>query len=75
MALIKKFELSDTTIEIHDDYIPKDKIKLKSNLSKMYDVINDIADKMEKNNCNCQSWFLTEEELRAMKESGNYNFI
>lgn len=75
MALIKKIELGETSVEIHDDFIPKDKNKLKSNLSKVYDVINDIACKMEKNNCNCQSWFLTEKELRAMKQSGNYNFI
>lgn len=73
MALIKTLNLGQAEVEIYDDYIPTDIQKKKENLIKVYDVINDIATKLERKKI--KSWFLTNEQIKTMKESGKYNFI
>lgn len=73
MALIKTLNLGQAEVEIYDDYIPTDIQKKKENLIKVYDVINDIATKLERKKT--KSWFLTKEQIKTMKESGKYNFI
>lgn len=73
MALIKKLNLDETSIEIYDDYIPQTNEEKKQNLIRMYDVVNDIAKSL--NYKKTKSWFLSNKELKIMKESGKYNFI
>lgn len=45
----------------------------KRNLTQLYDVVNKIASKLP--NEVTESWFLTDEELQKMKESGKYRFL
>lgn len=73
MALIKTLSLGQTEVEIYDDYIPTNIDKKKENLIKVYDVINDIARTLDRKKT--KSWFLTNKQLKTMKESGKYNFI
>lgn len=73
MALIKKLNLDETSIEIYDDYIPQTNEEKKQNLIRMYDVVNDIAKSFDYKKT--KSWFLSNKELKIMKESGKYNFI
>ena len=73
MAVIKKINLGQTEIEIYDDYIPTDLNKKRENLKKVYDVVNEIAVAYDSKLTN--SWFLTEKQIKNMKDSGKYNFI
>lgn len=73
MALIKKMTLGQTEIEVYDDYIPTDSDKKRENLIKLYDVINEIANTLDRKKT--KSWFLTSKQLKEMKLSGKYNFL
>lgn len=73
MALIKSLTLDQTKIEFYDDYIPKNQEEKKKNLIEIYDVINEIATKLD---CKkTKAWFLTKKQIETMKKSGGYNFL
>lgn len=73
MSLIKKMQLGKTEIEIYDDFVPKDIEEKRQNLIHMYDEVNSIAQNLPKEIT--KKWFLTENQIKKMKQSGEYNFI
>lgn len=52
-----------------------DKEKIKRNLTKVYDVINKIADNCERRGIDTSKWFMNPEQLEKMKQNNNYNFL
>ena len=72
MSLIKKLKIGKANIEIYSDATPEES---KNNLIKMYDVINDIADKKREQGINVDDWFYTKEELEELKRNNSQNLL
>ena len=70
MALIRTLKFGNATVEVYDDYVPEDK---KENLRKMYDAVNDIAQKLDSKIT--KNWFLNPDEIQIMKKSEKYSFL
>ncbi len=68
----KTFKIENSHIEVTFE---SDKEKVKRNLTKLYDVINEIAKNCEKRGIDTSAWFLKTEQIEQMKKSGNYNFL
>lgn len=66
MALIKSTKRNGATVNIHDDYIPKNENLYKNNLQGLYDVINIIARDLEKNNIATKGLFYSDKELNQL---------
>ena len=47
----------------------------KRNLKDLYDYINKLADKYEKQGVDVTSWFYTEKQIERMKKNSKYKFI
>ncbi len=47
----------------------------KQNLKDLYDYINKLADKYEKQDVDVTSWFYTEKQIERMKKNKKYKFI
>lgn len=67
MSLIKSKKIGNTTIEIYDDCIPKDKEELKKNIKNLYNVINRIASKLTDEQIKEMDLFYTNEELKNVE--------
>lgn len=61
MCIVKTKRVNGITVNIHNDYIPKEKKKYKENLKVVYDTMNLIFKDLEKNNL-----FYTEKELKKI---------
>lgn len=68
----KELQIENSKIEV---IFETDKEKIKRNLTKVYDIINDIANKCEKKGIDTSSWFINTEQLNEMKKSNSYNFL
>lgn len=66
MALVKTTTKDNATVNIHDDYIPKNENLYKNNLQGLYDVINIIARDLEKNNIDTKGLFYSDKELNQL---------
>lgn len=72
MALIKKINVGKAKIEIHSNTTPEES---KKNLIKLYDVINEIADRKRAAGINVDDWFYTQEEINKIKKNNSMNLI
>lgn len=72
MSLIKKIKIGKANIEIYSDASPEES---KNNLVKLYDVINDIADKKREQGINVDDWFYTRKELEELKKNNANNLL
>ena len=72
MTLIKKLKIGKANVEIYSDATPEES---KNSLIKLYDVINDIADKKREQGINVDDWFYTKEELEELKKKNNQNLL
>lgn len=68
----KTLTIENSQIEVTFE---SDKEKIKRNLTKVYDVINKIADNCEKRGIDTSKWFIKAEEIERMKKDNNYNFL
>lgn len=62
--LVKTSKKGNITVNIYDDYIPKDKEEYNRSLSKLYDLLNQIEIP------NKEELFYTKEELMKIKKEG-----
>ena len=72
MALIKKLTIGKAKVEIHSSVTPEES---KKNLIKLYDVINEIADRKREQGINVDDWFYSQEELEEIKRSKSVNLL
>lgn len=68
----KSFIIGNSEIEVTFE---KDKEKIKNNLTKVYDIINKIADNCEKKGIDTSKWFLSQKDIEKMKKDGKYSFL
>lgn len=71
---IKQLKLGQSQIEVCIEDIPDEK-QIKSYLTKIYDVVNDIACKAEKRGVDTSKWFYTKEQIQTLKENPENSFI
>lgn len=72
MALIKKLTIGKAKVEIHSSVTPEES---KKNLIKLYDVINEIADRKREQGINVDDWFYSQEELEEIKRNKSVNLL
>ena len=72
MALIKKLTIGKAKVEIHSSVTPEES---KKNLIKLYDVINEIADRKREQGINVDDWFYSQEGLEEIKRSKSVNLL
>ncbi len=68
----KELQIENSQIEV---IFETDKEKIKRNLKKVYDVINNIASNCEKKGIDTSKWFIPNEKIEKMKKNKNYNFL
>ena len=68
----KELQIENSQIEV---IFETDKEKIKRNLKKVYDVINNIASNCEKRGIDTSKWFIPNEKIEKMKKNKNYNFL
>lgn len=68
MCVVKTEKINNITVNIHDDYIPKDKDEYKKNLKVVYDTINMIFK-------DTSSVYYTSEELEQLQKTNKEIFI
>lgn len=71
---IKELTLGKTQIRVCIESIPTED-QVKKRLTKIYDVVNDIAHKAEKRGVDTAKWFYTPKQIRQLKESPENKFI
>ena len=71
---IKELTLGKTQIRVCIESIPTED-QVKRRLTKIYDVVNDIAHKAEKPGVDTSKWFCTPKQIRQLKESPENQFI
>lgn len=71
---IKKLRLGQTQVEVCIETIPTE-IQLKQYLTKIYDVVNNIAVQAEKRGIDTSNWFYTDEEIEKMKKDPLIKFL
>ena len=71
---IKELALGKTQIRVCIESIPTED-QVKRRLTKIYDVVNDIAHKAEKRGVDTSKWFYTPKQIRQLKESPENKFI
>ena len=67
MSLIKTEKLGNTTIEIYDDCIPKEKEEIKKNIKNLYNVVNNISKNINKKEIKELDIFYNEKELKNVE--------
>ena len=67
---IKELTLGKTQIRVCIESIPTE-----DQVTKIYDVVNDIAHKAEKRGVDTSKWFYTPKQIRQLKESPENKFI
>lgn len=70
--LVKEFQFGKAKVEIYSDVTEEEE---RQNLIKLYDTINEIADKKRQQGINVDNWFYTQEQLEEIKKTRNYKFI
>ena len=71
---IKELTLGKTQIRVCIESIPTEE-QVKKRLTKIYDVVNDIARKAERRGVDTSKWFYTPKQIRQLKESPENKFI
>jgi len=71
---IKELTLGKTQIRVCIESIPTEE-QVKKRLTKIYDVVNDIARKAERRGVDTSKWFYTPKQIRQLKESQENRFI
>ena len=71
---IKELTLGKTKVRVCIESIPTEEQVIK-HLTKIYDVINDIARKAERRGVDTSKWFYTSKQIRQLKESPENKFI
>lgn len=67
IMLIKKENIGNTQIEIYDDFIPKNKEDLKKNIENLYNVVNEVAKNIKKEDLENYGIFYDQEHLKKAK--------
>lgn len=67
MSLIKTEKIGNTTIEIYDDCIPKEKEEIKKNIKNLYNVVNNISRNINKKEIKELDIFYKEKELKNVE--------
>ena len=67
MSLIKTEKIGNTTIEIYDDCIPKEKEEIKKNIKNLYNVVNNISRNINKKEIKELDIFYNEKELKNVE--------
>lgn len=70
MCIVKTIKYENATVNIHDDYIPKEIEQYKKNLKHVYDTINMIYKDKD-----CKNLFYTKKELDQIRKNGTHEFI
>lgn len=71
---IKELTLGKTQVRVCIESIPTED-QIKRRLTKIYDVVNDIARKAERRGVDTSKWFYTPKQIRQLKESPENRFI
>lgn len=71
---IKELTLGKTQVRVCIESIPTED-QIKRRLTKIYDVVNDIARKAERRGVDTSKWFYTPKQIRQLKESPENKFI
>ena len=71
---IKELTLGKTQVRVCIESIPTEE-QVKRRLTKIYDVVNDIARKAERRGVDTSKWFYTPKQIRQLKESPENKFI
>ena len=71
---VREFNLGQTKIEVCVSEIPTED-QIKQRLTKVYDVINDIAVKAERRGVDTSKWFYTAKQLQKIKTNNLEKFI
>ena len=67
MSLIKTEKIGNTTIEIYDDCIPKEKEEIKKNIKNLYNIVNNISRNINKKEIKELDIFYNEKELKNVE--------
>ena len=67
MSLINTKKIGNTTIEIYDDCIPKEKEEIKKNIKNLYNVVNNISRNINKKEIKELDIFYNEKELKNVE--------
>lgn len=70
MSIVKTKKINNIIVNIHNDFIPKEKKEYKKNLKNTYDTLNLIF-----SNKKDESLFYSEDELKKIKKDNSYEFI
>ena len=70
--MTKKLEIGNSKIEV---FFEEDKKKIKTNLIKLYDTINLLADKFNRKGIDTSNWFLSQQDIEKMKQENKYTFL
>ncbi len=70
--MTKKLEIGNSKIEV---FFEEDKEKIKTNLIKLYDTINLLADKFNRKGIDTSNWFLSQQDIEKMKQENKYTFL
>ena len=71
---VREFNLGQTKNEVCVAEIPTED-QIKQRLTKVYDVINDIAAKAERRGVDTSKWFYTAKQLQKIKTNNLEKFI
>ena len=68
----KHYEFGKTKVTVISSVTPEER---KENLKKIYDVVNEIADKKRSEGINVDDWFYTHEEIEKLKRENSPKLI
>lgn len=71
---IKELTLGKTQIRVCIESIPTEE-QIRKRLTKIYDVVNNIAYKAEKRGVDTSKWFYTSKQIRKLKNNPENKFI
>ncbi len=71
---IKELMLGKTQVKVCIESIPTEE-QVKNRLTKIYDVVNDIARQAERRGVDTSKWFYTSKQICQLKESPENKFI
>lgn len=68
----KHYQFGKTKVTVTSSVTPEER---KENLKKIYDVVNEIADKKREEGINVDNWFYTQEEIEKLKQENSPKLI
>ena len=71
---IKELTLGQAKVEVCIESIPTED-QIKKQLTKIYDVVNNIARKAENRGVDTSKWFYNNKQVQLLKADPNNNFI